>query len=139
MKVILSNDSSYYPKYHSKYAAGVDLYATSVKKKKGFLFPLYEYKTGIKMEIPNGFFAMVTPRSSISKKFLMLANSVGIIDSDYRGEIILKFRGLLGYKPYKIGDRIGQMILLRRSLFEFEKGSLTSTERGEGGFGSTGK
>lgn len=137
MIVKISKDSHYQPVYESRYAAGVDLYASEVCK-KGFLFPLYTYKTGIKIAIPNGHFGMITPRSSISRKLLMLANSVGIIDSDYRGEILLKFRGVLGFKPYKVGERIGQLILLRRGLIEFQTSELDETERGEGGFGSTG-
>lgn len=140
MKVNILCQDEHLPEYATPFAAGVDLYAASMEKSGSWLFPMYTYKTGVKIEIPNGYFGMLAPRSSISKKLLMLANSVGIIDADFRGEISLKFRGLLWFKPYKIGDRIGQLILMRRGLFEFQRSeSLSETVRGEGGYGSTGE
>ena len=139
MKVGICKTSKNIPEYSTRHAAGVDLVATSMKKEGTWLFPIYTYGTDVKVEIPNGYFGLLTPRSSISKKRLMLANSVGIIDADYRGEIMLKFRGLLWFKPYKVGDRVGQLILMRKGLIEFFSTDLSETERGEGGFGSTGE
>ena len=85
------------------------------------------------------------PRSSVSKTPLFLRNHVGVIDSGYRGEIIFKFgyKDLHPYKQgntYQTGDRIGQIIIMPYPKIEFEEvETLSSTERGSGGFGSTGE
>lgn len=140
MKVKLLTSSGNIPSYATNHSAGVDIVATEVSKSGNKIFPLYTYKTGLKMEIPNGYFGLLTARSSISKTLMRMAGSVGIIDSDYRGEIQVRMRGFLWFKPYKVGDRVAQLILLRKQVFEFELAdSLSETERGEGGFGSTGK
>ena len=101
------------------------------------------YKTGIAVEIPNGYVGLLFPRSSNSKKDLILTNSVGVIDSGYRGEITMKFyptKGLLNCKTYAMGDRIGQLIIIPYPQIEFEEvEELSETERGAGGYGSTGK
>jgi dUTP pyrophosphatase len=99
------------------------------------------YGTGLSMEIPNGYVGLVFPRSSNSKKDLYLTNHVGVIDSGYRGEIMLKFRKTKEVIPryYEVGDRVGQIIILPYPTIKFvESEELSSTERGEGGFGSTG-
>ena len=98
------------------------------------------YHTGIAVEIPEGYFGMLTPRSSIFKKSLELTNSIGIIDSNYRGEIMAKFRSTTTVVPavYKPGDRICQLIILPVADVQLEEvEELSETERGEGGFGST--
>jgi dUTP pyrophosphatase len=117
--------------------AGLDLTATSVNKQDLFI----EYGTGIAVAIPAGKVGLIFPRSSISNKNLMLANSVGVIDSQYRGEIKFRFRYGVDYTEseiYKVGDRIGQLVLvdvgLEGATFVEE---LTETDRGTGGFGST--
>ena len=80
---------------------------------------------------------MVFPRSSISKTEASLANSVGVIDAGYRGPVKLRFYG--DEKPYNVGDRIGQIIIIPYPQVEFEEvEDLTETERGQGGFGSSG-
>lgn len=118
----------------------MDLTAVEVEKSGNWFFPLYTYRTGIALELPRTHFIILTPRSSLSKKLMWMANHVGIIDSDYRGELIFKFRSILGLNPYKVGERIGQMILLRKSRMELTKvGSISITKRGENGFGSSGK
>lgn len=128
------------PEYATTGAAGADITAASVKRIKGGLFPLYEYDTGISVAIPQGYFAMLAARSSVSKLLMWLANGVGIIDSDYRGTIRARYRSIFGLGKYKVGDRVGQIILMRRNLFEFnEVADHDSTDRGEGGFGSTGE
>jgi dUTP pyrophosphatase len=100
------------------------------------------YGTGIAMEIPEGHVGLLFPRSSISKTNLSLRNSVGVIDSNYRGEIMLKFLDLeemddlLWYLP---GNKIGQIMIIERPQIELEEvEELSETDRGEGGFGSTG-
>jgi dUTP pyrophosphatase len=93
------------------------------------------------MEIPEGFVGLVFPRSSIRKYDLSLTNCVGVIDSGYRGEIQATFRKEAGIpsKRYDVGDKIAQMIILPYPSIQFiETDELSDTERGEGGFGSTG-
>jgi dUTP pyrophosphatase len=106
------------------------------------------YKTGLAIEIPEGFVGYIFPRSSISKKMLSLTNSVGVIDSGYRGEIGFRFRvDLSALNPnepqenkgfYKRGDRIGQLIIMPYPKIELEEvPELSKTIRGGDGFGST--
>ena len=101
------------------------------------------YGTGISMEIPKGYVGLVFPRSSIAKKDLLLSNAVGVIDSGYRGEITAKFKISGEYSNkhfYKIGERICQIIIMPYPKIEFEEvEELSETERGDRGYGSTGK
>lgn len=121
--------------------AGFDLVATSEEFKDG----VYVYGTGIAMEIPEGYVGLVFPRSSIAKKDLFLSNSVGVIDSHYRGEVMFKFRMARAAEYvkdpiYSVGDRIGQIIIVPFPEIEFDEAdALSDTDRGEGGYGSTGK
>ena len=128
--------------------AGWDLYAHSVEyDDNGNVV----YGTGIALEIPDGHVGLIFPRSSNAKKSLILSNSVGVIDSGYRGEVLFKFkpssvmeRPELAYIPeciskYNIGERIGQIIIMPYPQIEFvQVEELTNTERGTGGYGSTG-
>ena len=103
--------------------------------------------TGIKVVVPEGYSLQVTSRSSAVKTGLMLVNGVGIIDQDYRGELFLAIArpvgGLSGNKTYiriQPGDRLAQASLVKVSIADFEYGTVeNNTDRGEGGFGSTGK
>lgn len=123
------------PKYAKADDAGLDLVA--VRKWEDSHGNIC-YGTGLSMEVPNGHVSLLFPRSSISKTNLRLANAVGVVDPGYRGEIILKFDNL-GGEQYEIGDRIGQMIILPYPKIEFEEvNHLSDTQRGGGGFGSTG-
>lgn len=104
-----------------------------------------EYKTGFFLDIPYGFYASIVPRSSISKYDLVMCNAPGTIDSDYRGEILIRFKmldvGKLGVHIYKKGDRIAQMIIHEccdLNFLEVEELSNAGLTRA-GGFGSTGK
>lgn len=102
------------------------------------------YGTGLAMEIPEGHVGLIFPRSSISKKNVMLTNSVGVIDCGYTGEITFKFKPVKANQydsinTYQIGDRIGQMMIIPYPKIEFEEvDELSKTERGDGGYGSTG-
>tara|TARA_Y100000592_G_scaffold100517_1_gene180929 strand:- start:1355 stop:1771 length:417 start_codon:yes stop_codon:yes gene_type:complete len=97
------------------------------------------YGTGLAMEIPTHHVGLLFPRSSISKTDLRLANAVGVIDSGYRGEIILKF-DLKGGILYKVGDRIAQLMLVPIPSINFvEVVNLPSSDRDTGGFGSSGE
>lgn len=100
--------------------------------------------TGISAEIPMGYGGFLFPRSSVCKTGLFLANSVGVIDSDFRGEIRFVFykntQAYNAVNAYMKGDRCGQIVILPIPAVEWVKVSeLSTTERGEGGFGSTGK
>lgn len=103
------------------------------------------YGTGLAMEIPEGYVGLVFPRSSVAKKDLVLSNCVGVIDSGYRGEVLAKFKLLDPlvkhdeYHWYDIGDRIAQIVIMRLPEVELvESEDLSESDRGEGGYGSTG-
>jgi dUTP pyrophosphatase len=128
------------PAYSKPGDAGLDLTAISMQKDN---YDNITYGTGLAIEIPEGYVGLIFPRSSNSKTDLYLTNHVGVIDSGYRGEIMFKYRpvnGLLNAKIYHIGDRIGQLIIMPYPQIELvETAELSDTERGDGGFGSTGK
>jgi dUTP pyrophosphatase len=140
------------PTYAKEGDAGMDLVATEIIKDTP---EQITYGTGLAMEIRDGFVGLVFPRSSIRKTGLQLSNSVGVIDSGYRGEIQATFNKIFGgegmydemkvkeIQPneyYKVGDRIAQIIILPYPQIEFQEvEELSDSERGEGGFGSTGK
>lgn len=104
-----------------------------------------KYKLGVAMEIPDGHVGLLFPRSSIYKTELTLSNAVAVIDSGYRGEVAAVFNLSMPGRPadsriYKKGDRIVQLIVMPVPVIETEwTEELSSTERGDGGFGSTGK
>lgn len=119
--------------------AGLDLTATSVTFEHG----CWVYGTGLAMEIPKGYVGLVFPRSSNRKTEAYLTNSVGVIDSGYRGEIMFSFKNRdrrVDEQPYKVGDRLGQIIIMPYPQVEFEEvENLEKSNRGEDGHGSTGK
>lgn len=98
------------------------------------------YDTGLAIELPEDHVALLLARSSISKKNMILANSVGLIDSNYRGPLIFKFYKAEESVTYEIGERVGQILVIPRPKFTAEwADELSSTNRGSGGFGSTGQ
>ena len=124
------------PKYAKPGDAGMDLHATDFATDD---HGNYVYHTGLAFEIPEGHVGLLFPRSSVSKTGLSLRNSVGVVDSGYRGEVILKFAGNSNQPIYEIGDRVGQIIILPYPQIEFQMvEELEETSRGSGGFGSTG-
>lgn len=119
-------------------SAGFDLTATSVQKNVNHYYT--KYGTGLAVEIPEGHVGLVFPRSSIYKTGYLLSNGVGVIDSDFRGEISAVFGGGIDDKQYKVGDRICQLVIMPIPAVKFvEAEELTETQRGAGGYGSTGK
>lgn len=118
--------------------AGYDLYADSQSIDKNYNMV---YGTGIAVEIPKGYVGLVFPRSSIASTDIMLSNSVGVIDSGYRGEVMTKFKRVTGeFNTYKVGDRIAQLIIIPYPEVVFEEvEELSSSDRGEGGYGSSGR
>jgi dUTP pyrophosphatase len=137
VKIKKTNPNAVVPEYAKVGDACVDLVA--VEK---FLddFGNTCYNTGLAFEIPFGFAGLVYPRSSISKTDMTLRNCVGVIDSGYRGPVVLKFREYdNSLFNYKIGDRIGQLMIVPHPQVEFaEVDELSDSDRGDGGFGSTG-
>jgi dUTP pyrophosphatase len=130
------------PTYAKEGDAGLDFTAIALEIHKHGNY--IEYFTGIAVEIPEGHVGLIFPRSSISKTDLALTNSVGVIDSGYRGEIRFRFRFPTDMtfpmvRKYEEGDRIGQLIIIPYPQIEMEEVSeLSDTERGDGGFGSSG-
>lgn len=99
------------------------------------------YHTDLAFEIPEGYYGQLMTRSSISKKSLRLTTSSSVIDSGYRGEVTAKFMSTTDVVPavYQEGERFAQLIILPLPEVEFvESDELTESDRGEGGFGSTG-
>ena len=146
------NELAVIPTYAKDGDAGMDVIATSIISDTPTQIT---YGLGIALEIPKGFVGLVFPRSSIRKTGLQLSNSVGVIDSGYRGELQATFNKLFGGEAmydemkvneiqpndfYKVGDRVAQIMIIPHPPIEFEEADeLSDTERGDGGFGSTGK
>jgi len=130
------------PKYNLDGDAGMDL--TAISRKEKFLHKedqgdYIEYGTGLAMEIPKGYVGLLFPRSSISKMALTLANSVGVVDSNYRGEVKLRFKDTFRGRNYNVGDRVGQLLIIPYpKVYLYEVSELGLTNRAGGGFGSTG-
>ena len=124
------------PKYATLGDAGLDLTAVDVVADGSTL----TYKTGLAVEIPSWHVGLLFPRSSVYKTGQTLTNCVGVIDSGYRGEIMLKFTLSPYAKEYEIGDRGGQLIIMPYPRIDFvEVDELIPSDRGEGGYGSTGR
>ncbi len=139
LKVKKLHNDAIIPSYAKDGDAGMDLVATQIINEEVFQIT---YGTGLAMEISEGHVGLVFPRSSIRKTDLSLTNCVGVIDSGYRGEIQATFRKERGIasRKYNVGERIAQIIILPYPKVSFiEVNELSNTERGEGGFGSTGK
>lgn len=141
VKIKKLHEDAVIPAYATDGSAGMDLTATSIAFDND---NNVVYGVGLAFEIPKGYVGLLFPRSSNAKKDLILSNSVGCLDSDYRGEVKFKFkRNKKWYrkeKRYNIGDRIGQIIIIKHLTIEFvESEELSETKRGKGGYGSTGK
>jgi len=167
VKIKKLREDAQIPKYADNGCAGMDIVATSMDITDDYI----EYGTGLAFEVPPGYVMLIFPRSSNSNKDLILSNSVGVLDSSYRGELRFRFKrhyrcyemnddffsferritDRIGWhhadesewiatRIYEVGDRIGQIIILPYPQISFkEVAELSETERGTGGFGSTGK
>jgi dUTP pyrophosphatase len=125
---------------YAKYGdAGLDL--TAFSRTWDEEYDVWNYGTGIAIEIPEGYVGLVFPRSSIYKKEQILSNSVGVIDSGYRGEICFKFRDTKETNYiYELGEKIGQILIIPYPQIELEQvQELSELERVTDGFGSSGK
>ena len=160
VKIKKLNENAVIPAYAKDGDAGIDLVATSkYYDDDGNIV----YGTGLAFEIPKGYVGLIFPRSSNAKQQLLLSNSVGVIDSGYRGEVMLKFKSSASSFSlktliklifnsdakitvinnftisYYVGERVGQMIILPYPQIKLEEAQeLSETERGNGGYGSTG-
>ena len=135
----LTDDVELLPKYQTSGSAGCDLYSTEDK----VIAPSDRsvVGTGIKLELPKGYGAMVCPRSGLAARYgVTVLNSPGVIDNDYRGEVkvVLHNSGAEEFIVKK-GDRIAQLLFfpIMQAIFQRAE-EVSSTDRGEGGFGSTG-
>lgn len=138
VKIKRLNESAVIPKYAKDGDAGLDLTATAYKvNEKG----QYIYTSDLALEIPDGYVGLLFPRSSICKKDLEMTNSVGVIDSNYRGPIKSVFNPTReDPEIYELGERFAQLIIIPYPRIEFEEvEELSETNRGSGGYGSTGK
>lgn len=131
------------PSYSKSGDAGLDLTAIGMNYVRSEQVDYYEYDFGLSVEIPIGHVGLIFPRSSISKTDLILANGVGVIDSGYRGRLSARFRKTTGSPHvFKIGERIAQLVIIpypQVNPIEVPYERLSKTERGIGGYGSTGK
>lgn len=140
------------PAYAKPGDAGMDL--TAVKVEYDRVNKCFVYHSGLAFEVPEGHVMLLFPRSSNRKTEAYLTNSVGVIDSGYRGEVIACFKRrdndvfpehkdtfiIEHQAPYKVGDRFAQLMIVPYPQIEFEEADeLSNTERGAGGYGSTGK
>lgn len=135
IKIKRLNNNATIPSYITEGSAGLDLTAVNLTINGN----CYEYSTGIAVEIPKGYVGLIFPKSGIYKKDLVLTNCVGVIDSDYRGEIKFKFKKYTDNKfdnVYNVGDKIGQLIIVEYPKIEFvEVDELEESGRGSLGFG----
>ena len=142
VKIKKLNEKAILPTYGSPYAAGADLYAcidedVTIEPHKTVLI-----KTGLSMEIPVGFAAFIYARSGLaSKRGLAPANKVGVVDCDYRGEVMVALHNHSDIaQTVAVGERVAQLVIAPYYTADFEEcDELSDTVRGEGGFGSTGR
>ena len=134
-------ESAKLPTYGSQYAAGADLYACTEGEIEIAPHSPAMIPTGIALELPVGYAGFIYARSGLaSKRGLAPANKVGVVDCDYRGEVIVALHNH-GENAQKIaaGERVAQLVVAPYITADFEEvDELSSTERGAGGFGSTG-
>lgn len=151
VKIKKLNENAVIPSYAKHGDAGMDITAISKSYDE---YGNVVYGTGLAFEIPQGYVGLLFPRSSNTKKDLILGNSVGVIDTGYRGEVVFKFKPSIIYTMdddvdfvgvpyhslgnYEVGDRIGQIIIMPYPKVNFiEVDELSDSDRGIGGFGST--
>lgn len=141
VKIKKLNDRALIPVYGSEYAAGADLYACMDEPVTIYPGKTEFVRTGIALEVPEGYAGLIYARSGLAcKKGLAPANKVGVIDADYRGEIMV---ALFNHAEQPVtvehGERIAQMVITPYLKADFHMvDELSDTVRGEGGFGSTG-
>lgn len=145
VKIKKLHEEAVIPFYAKPGDAGLDLTAVSYDYKEDI--DCHVYGTGIAVEIPEGYVGLVYPRSSNRKTDAYMTNHVGVIDSGYRGEIMVSFKNRDKYidnipqlfKPYEVGDKVAQLIIMPYPKIKFvEVNELSDSDRGENGHGSSG-
>ena len=135
MNIMKTHPNAVIPKYAKPGDAGMDVTAVSKIISDDYV----EYELGIALEIPEGYVGLLFPRSSVTKTSLIMKNSIGVIDSGYRGAITARFFNTKVGSMYLPGDRVAQLVILPIAQVEFnEVTKLTTSQRGTGGYGSTG-
>ena len=146
VKIKKLNENAVIPSYAHDTDAGLDLVATSYEYKDDI--HCHVYGTGLAIEIPEWHVGLLFPRSSNRKTESYLTNHVGVIDSGYRGEVMFSFKtrdfkeGEIQQlnKPYEVGDRVGQLIIMPYPKIEFvEVDELSDSDRGTTGHGDSGR
>lgn len=143
MKIKKLHEKAVVPHYATVGSAGLDL--TVISDNDTIVIPYKSTmlcRTGLSFEIPKGYVGLIYIRSSVGSKLdLVLSNQVGVIDSDYRGEVMLPLRNLgRSARVINSGTRIAQMVITPINQVDIEiTDELSETKRGVGGFGSTGK
>ena len=141
IKYKILNELAKVPTRGSEYAAGYDLYAATDEPMNILAHTTQLVKTGLAFELPDGYFGAIFARSGLaSKKGLRPANCVGVVDSDYRGEVMVALHNDTDSDvAIDANERIAQLVLIPYINMTFEEvEELDATTRGEGGFGSTG-
>lgn len=141
IKYKVLNELAKVPTRGSEYAAGYDLYAATDEPMNILAHTTQLVKTGLAFELPDGYFGAIFARSGLaSKKGLRPANCVGVVDSDYRGEVMVALHNDTDNDvAIDANERIAQLVLMPYVNMTFEEvEELDATTRGEGGFGSTG-
>lgn len=142
VKIKKLNENAVIPTYGTPYSAGADLYACVVESVTIEPGQTYLVKTGVAMEVPEGYAGLIYARSGLaSKKGLAPANKVGVVDADYRGEVMVPLYNHSNKAAViENGERIAQLVITPFLTADFVvSDELSDTVRGEGGFGSTGK
>jgi dUTP pyrophosphatase len=136
VKINLIDENTKLPVKGSLHAACYDVYAHSITHNSGKV----KVGLGFKTEIPEGYKGIIVPRSNLTKYNWVMNNSFGVIDADYRGEWMVIFTSIspnTGF-PYTVGDRVAQIYFEKVEDVTFIEEELSQTDRGSGGFGSTG-
>ena len=146
VKIKKLNENAVIPSYAHDTDAGLDLVATSYEYKENI--DCHVYGTGLAVEIPEGYVGLLYPRSSNRKTNAYMCNHVGVVDSGYRGEIMISFKNRDKIKegeipqliqPYEVGDKVAQLIIIPYPKIDLKVvDELSTTERGANGHGSTG-
>lgn len=143
LKIKKLHQEAVIPSYAKPGDAGMDLTAISYSWERNEGVPYYNYNFGLSIEIPEGYVGLIFPRSSISNKDMQLTNCVGVIDSGYRGPLSARFKVVTFRdempKIYKAGERVAQLVIMpvaQANIVVVDE--LSDSERGNGGFGSSG-
>lgn len=142
VKIKKLSENAVIPTYGSEYSAGADLYACLESEVTIGAGETYLVKTGIAMEIPTGYAGLIYARSGLAtKRGLAPANKTGVVDSDYRGEIMVAlYNHSKEEQSIAPGERVAQLVITPFLTADFiEEDELSDTKRGSGGFGSTGR